>query len=102
TLPPPPTSTLFPYTTLFRSFIEQRLRQTSRLRPKNQKIVFSVASRGIRSGCFLREIEQLLAVDLPMKLCPRFMHAKVDEFPVVETRALQVFVVNFKTQRLDQ
>src|SRR5438034_5411940 len=37
-----------------------------------------------------------------MKILPRFMPAKVQEFPVVGARAVQSFVLNFKAPRLGQ
>src|ERR1700755_3033277 len=83
-------------------YIQQFLRKAASLGTEDKIIVHLIARGGVGSDPALGEIEQILSAAFCQKTLPRCMHSKIDEFPVVEACALQMFIVDLKTQRLNQ
>ena len=82
--------------------IQQLLRKAASLGTEDKIIVHLIARGGIGLDPALGEIEQMMSAAFCQKILPRRVHAEIDEFPVVEAGALQMFVVDLEAKRFDQ
>ena len=82
--------------------LQQLLRQAARFRTKDEIIIVLIAGLGVRSRRALGKVKQVFFSVLAQKVLPRIVHVKVNEFPVIQAGTLQMLVVDFEAERLDE
>src|SRR5262245_49208879 len=87
--PPPPSSTLFPYTTLFRSCVRRRERRDPRVQPQHPRRGEPGARRGLPTGG-LRPRRLLQRVGLSRGNAPRARRAAADSCPRADRKSTRL------------